>query len=344
MEKEHLIMDHSALTYLYMIVLFSLICLNIQLLDKASSMSHLLSNVQQNMQWCKQDTTLFSSTENAKEKTSGICSITSTPKKSVMYVSNQNAESTVLPNLVLTYANKYNLTLCRSYDMVYKDGRASCDVIMVKEVEGIEKMKQSVPKDMFIMTSVEHPIRHFLQAYKHAGIHEVMASLFGNKLSKWDAMRKFLQIHQHTNEAHAVDNKDSVLVLHPLPRNLQLINLGIRDFNVYDLNRKIAAFDFIVVREMFDESLVILRDRLCCSIQDVLYDKAKQKLTEITIPKDIEGAILSYNKDDMILYRTALKRLKRSILEHSDFEQVHGIYQYEQRRHSELKTKMVPRA
>ncbi|XP_057297479.1 galactosylceramide sulfotransferase-like [Hydractinia symbiolongicarpus] len=336
-------MDHSVLTYLYMFVLFSLICLNIQLLDKASSISHLFLNIQQNMQWFKQDTTIFSNTENENEKTSGVCSVTSTPKKSVMYISNQNAESSVLPNLVLRYSNEYNLTLCKSYDMVYKDGRACCDVIMVKEVEGIEKMKQSLPKDMFVMTSVEHPIRHFLQTYKHAGIHEVMTSLFGNKLSKWNAMRKFLQIDQHINEAHAIDNKDSISVLHSLPRNLQLTNLGIRDFDPYDLNRKIATFDFIVVREMFDESLVILRDRLCCSIQDVLYDKAQQELTEITIPKDIEDAILRYNKDDMILYRTALKRLKRSILEHSDFEQVHGIYQYEQRRHSKLKTKMVPR-
>ena len=85
--------------------------------------------------------------------------------------------------------------------------------------------------------------------------------------------------------------------------------------------------------------MIILRDKLCCRIQDVLYRRqnvrrSKQERKEV-LPNDIIEAILDFNKGDLLLYTIASKRLNCEVRGHTHLEQSLGILKYEMEKYEE---------
>lgn len=79
--------------------------------------------------------------------------------------------------------------------------------------------------------------------------------------------------------------------------------------------------------------MIILRDKLCCSIEDVLYRKQNARRssgeqTEI-VPKDIVDSILEFNKGDLLLYNIAWERLNCDIHGYTHLENHLEIFKYE---------------
>lgn len=198
--------------------------------------------------------------------------------------------------------------------------------------------------DVFVMTSVRHPVQHFMSLFKWSNIQKAVEKLVNKPLDKWSAVRVFLQDDDLVRNMYATFREDEVrdeLQINLVRPNLQLYSLGLTAGSTFsEIEQRVREIDLIVVAENYDESMLILRDKLCCALEDLAYRKqnvkrsAHEKEKEV-IPADIEEAITHFNLKDMYLYKLAMKRLYEEILQRQNFEQILGIYRYELKKYEQ---------
>lgn len=95
-------------------------------------------------------------------------------------------------------------------------------------------------------------------------------------------------------------------------RNGMSFDLGLepRDFEETEVIRNFISsvekdFELVLLMEYFDESLILLKQRFCWSLQDVLYLKHNSRLQSLKkhhIPKQFRSKFLEWNKADVFLY------------------------------------------
>ena len=189
--------------------------------------------------------------------------------------------------------------------------------------------------DVFIMASVRHPVQHFLSLYKYSGIQKAVERLQNKKLNTWESMRIFFKKPSAVQNAYAtytdgeVRDKLQVIMVRP---NLQLFSLGVTSADLNEIEKVTSDIDFLVVAEIFNESMVILREKLCCSIEDVVYRRqnvGRSNSETEKVPHDIKKAILKFNSGDLLLYALSQRRLYNEIVKISNFELFMNIYKHE---------------
>ena len=186
------------------------------------------------------------------------------------------------------------------------------------------------------MASVRHPVEHFLSLYKYSKIHAAVERLTKKSLDQWDSMRVFLKNPQLVRNIYATYNENEVrdrYQINLIQPNLQLHSLGIINGTRSQIIERLDDLHFVVVADKYDESMVILREKLCCTIQDVVYRKQNVRRNneeiKLQVPPDIENAILEFNSADLIFYTVAKDRLFEEVQKHSYFEQALGIFRHE---------------
>ena len=171
-------------------------------------------------------------------------------------------------------------------------------------------VKRIMKDNVFVMSSVRHPIQHFLSLYKYTGVNGTVEKLPAGKLNKFDGMRMILR-----NAIATLDDKEmrDEQQINSLRNNLQLFCLGVNTYDISAILGRTKEIDFFVIAERYDESMIVLRDKLCCNIEDVLYRKQNDRRSSLerneVIPDDIRDAILEFIKGDLILYTTLIQRL-----------------------------------
>ena len=117
------------------------------------------------------------------------------------------------------------------------------------------------------------------------------------------------------NAIATLDDKEmrDMLQINSLRNNLQLFCLGINTYDISAISGRTKEMDFFVIAERYGESMIVLRDKLCCNIEDVQNSKQNDRRTSLerneVIPDDIRDAILEFTKGDLILYTTSIQRL-----------------------------------
>ena len=171
------------------------------------------------------------------------------------------------------------------------------------------------------------------------GAHAIVEKLHGGKLNKSDGMRMMLRNPELIQNAFAtLDNleKEGWHLINLLRGNLQLFSLGINTYDISAILERTKEIDFFVIAERYDESMIVLRDKLCCNTEDLLYKKQNVRRTSSerkeVIPDDIRDAILEYNKGDLILYKIALQRFACDTKNETYMKQELKKLYYEQRK------------
>ncbi|XP_071959415.1 galactosylceramide sulfotransferase-like [Antedon mediterranea] len=92
-------------------------------------------------------------------------------------------------------------------------------------------------------------------------------------------------------------------------KNSQIFDLGLDheyhgDLEVVDryIQRLDKEFEMVVILEHLDESLVILRQLLCWSWEDILYIKQNARLARTPLTQNLTESIQHWNSVDMLLY------------------------------------------
>ena len=281
----------------------------------------------------------WSAKQTAGKGKVGSCSENS-PRKSIFYVKVHKTGSTTLRSVLLVYGRKYNLTICMdandlwglnwpdliNVERLTKHRLKKCDIVAEEVMFNPKLVQHMMSPSAFVMASVRHPIHHFFSLFKYTRVQEAVERLVAKKLDLWEAVRIFLkhpQLVQNvlaTYPEHELRDRLQINLVRP---NLQLYSLGI-DANVYKnmtdleniVKKRVEHFDFIAVAEMFKESMVILRTKLCCQMEDVVYRKQnvrRKKNENAELPQDIEREILKFNAGDFMLYNIAKHRLENDI-------------------------------
>lgn len=159
-------------------------------------------------------------------------------------------------------------------------------------------MQALMPHATKFITILRHPISRFESAF-----------LFGD-------FPAFLGLPSSSNPLHYfmehIENfKPEISTMYSL-RNGMSFDLGLepKDFEEIELIRNFIFslekdFDLVLLMEYFDESLILLKQQFCWSLEDVLYLKHNsrvQSLKKHYIPKQFRSKFLEWNKADVLLY------------------------------------------
>ena len=118
-----------------------------------------------------------------------------------------------------------------------------------------------------------------------------------------------------------------------------MYSLGITKYDVEEIKRKAEEIDFFVVTEKFNESMVLLRDRLCCKMSDVVYRRQNTRRStserDEVLPDDIRAAILDFNAGDVVLYGIGMERLECEMRGHTHLKESLGKLKHEMLKYEE---------
>ncbi|XP_065674818.1 galactose-3-O-sulfotransferase 2 [Hydra vulgaris] len=279
-----------------------------------------------------------------------VCNMETKPQRSIIYVKVQKTGSTTLRSTLLIYGKQYKLNICFDSTNLWglnwpnaveelkltKVYNEKCDLIADELIFDPVIVEKLMNKDAFVMASVRHPVEHFLSLYKYSRIQSAVERLILKNVDLWESIRIFFKHYQlvrniyTTYRENEVRDKYQIDLIQP---NLQTRSLGIINGTKAEIIDRLDAFHFVVVADKYDESMVILREKLCCTIQDVVYRKQNVRRSneeaKVQIPPDIEKAILEFNYADLIFYNIANNRLREEIEKHTYFEQALGIFKHE---------------
>ena len=160
-------------------------------------------------------------------------------------------------------------------------------------------MKSLMPPGTKFVTILRHPISRFESAF-----------LF-------EDFPAFLGIPSSSNPLHLFLEqlekfKPDISTMYTL-RNGMSFDLGLEpeEFEETEVITQFISsverdFDLVLLMEYFDESLILLKQHFCWSIDDVLYLKHNSRLQSLKkhhIPKQLRNKFLEWNKADVLLYK-----------------------------------------
>ena len=208
--------------------------------------------------------------------------------------------------------------------------------------------------DVFVLASVRHPVQHFISVFREMHILNAVRRLTNNKtLTEFDGIRIFLRdpksvqkiyVTYGRNKMDGVNEKtDNVHDISLVQPNIQSFSLGITESaSQEEFENRLEEINFMVVAERFDESMLVLREKLCCTIEDLVYRKPSHENIfiekQIFIPQDLQKLVLEFNKQDTKLYKHALGALQKQLDKFNDVDQLLGIYRFEMEKY-EMKCK-----
>ncbi len=162
-----------------------------------------------------------------------------------------------------------------------------------------EEMANVIPNATY-MTIIRHPVKHFESAFGYFFVNRVVAP---NMTAGEDPIEVFMRTPDYFL------NKRFGFWFQM--KNGQIFDLGIDHGDhtgpkiTETIQRYDEEFDLIMIAEYFDESLLLLRQHLCLSWNDILYikDNFRADGKRIPLSDDVQKKIEIWNWADMALYK-----------------------------------------
>ena len=147
---------------------------------------------------------------------------------------------------------------------------------------------------------------------------------------------KYKQMQEFINKPMFFMNKSldsSVLLVH----NGMAFDLGLDKEDFYNktsitqfINHLEEKFGLVLILEHLEESLILLRRRLCWSIEDVASFPFLQRQTKYELPSDVKNFVDQFNQADILLFdhfnKTLWEKIKRQKSDfHDEVEQLKAV-------------------
>lgn len=173
---------------------------------------------------------------------------------------------------------------------------------------GSDDLKHLMPPDTVFITILRDPVNLFesLYLYYHLENHTGVSL---EAFLKSDAKQTWLDSHRYAAR---------------FGRNQMLFDLGFdtssaTNTSEVDLAIQVIedSFHLVLIAELFDESLILLRDLLCWDTQDVVYFEHNQRMQKAAEPNQaLRREMEEYNAGDKRLYLHFKNKLERMIDEY----------------------------
>ncbi|XP_033104537.1 galactose-3-O-sulfotransferase 2-like isoform X2 [Anneissia japonica] len=167
-------------------------------------------------------------------------------------------------------------------------------------------------KDSIYITLLRNPVTQFESTFDYFKIGSIIGKGKDN-MSKTRKLEMFLSNSSYyweklssSKQKRSFNNQIWDLGVDPGEcSNELLVNYTIRKLD--------NEFDFVMITEMFDESLLVLKKKLCWKFHDILYLRRNQRSERISLNEKLRKKIAEWNSIDMKLYAHFKKRLQDHI-------------------------------
>ena len=256
------------------------------------------------------------------------------PQKNIFFLKTHKTGSSTMTNIFNRFAETHHLTMALPKDGFYNflwplpfqsdftNDAIKPNILSNHARFNPESFQELMPTGTRYVTILRNPLTQYPSLFKFMDLASVL-NLNSNQ-KHWQAMEYFLNnsynilksLQQH-NPQVLVDNPSLYLL-----RNPQFFDLGFEPLLSDDENRvhekltEIAKyFKLVLIMEHFDESLVLLKRKMCWNINDIVYFKHNMqiKTNEVPSSQSTEVKIFRWNRADVILYNYFNKSLWDSI-------------------------------
>lgn len=179
------------------------------------------------------------------------------------------------------------------------------DMNLVHSVYG-EKDQILFPKsETFYLTILRNPAYQWASIYSYFQIGRALG--LDNKPT---TMRKFIEIYPSVNETV----KRKIM----LPQNPNFIDFGFRDkkfdtfIEIHESILKVEEiFDLVMISELWEESLLILKNKLCMDFDDIVVFDANVRAEKTNkLSNELKEIIKAFNIADTMMYDYFYHKLK----------------------------------
>ncbi|XP_078000003.1 galactosylceramide sulfotransferase-like [Glandiceps talaboti] len=236
-------------------------------------------------------------------------------KKNLFLLKTHKSGSSTLQNILLRYADKHNLTLVlpkTTHQLGYPNRFNQRFAIPVPWNEynmfcqhsrlNLPEVMELMPDDTVFVTIIREPVAHFESLFTYYNIGGKLQIRGPSKLEQFlGNPEKYVQ--RLTYKTYNSTN--------PYLRNNYMFDLGFSE-EQWKTNSQVTKliervdqiFDFVLIMEYFDESLILLRYTMCWDIDSLVYFSFNiRKETSVhAISHWMQGEIRRWNSADAQLY------------------------------------------
>lgn len=242
------------------------------------------------------------------------------PRENVTFIKAHKTGSSTVQNIFLRYGDKHNLQFVlppAGHHLGYPSYFEKKHMLHnEKDVYNIfchhtrfsQKIPQVMPVNTIYITIVRDPVKVFESAFIYFKM-DYRLSMTNDP----EALQKFLQNAQSIYDS--TSNKVHM-------KNPMLFDMGvaIEDFNSEALVKKhIKTFHkryrLVMVAEYFEESLILLRDLLCWTTEDVVVFKLNTRKDDsiVSLTEKAKQNIRDWNNGDVLLYEHFNRTIQKTI-------------------------------
>ena len=247
----------------------------------------------------------------------------------VAFLKVHKAGSTTVQNMFLRFAkrNELNVILPRPFNYLGFDETINMqnvypppknenyNILCNHVIYNKAAFYKLMPRDTVFTAIVRNPITHILSAAQFYHFYDDLRSILGN-LTEQHLMSTFLQSPDICTKGQKKFISARMSLDFGIPkRNVAYPSEVLDHLKVLD-----SDFILVMVMEMFDESLILLKRNLCWSLKDVVYvplNARHSKNSVVIVGKDLKN-LKKYNQADFILYDFFKTKFVKRINEQSD--------------------------
>lgn len=251
------------------------------------------------------------------DNTSGFKKISETkcnPKRNVFFMKTHKTGSTTMQNILLRYAWAQNLTVglpLSSNNFDYANQKkfdrkmvqplavgTQINMLMHHMIFSRSGVSRVLAPDTVYFTILRDPATHFKSVFEYYKTNAV-------PFNKVKSLEEFITSPQKYFQS-AARLTFSWFAKNGMTFDLGFDNLNEADANVQSIIREMDdTFDIVLITEYFDISLILLREKLCWTMQDIAYLSVNARRTSTAahdVDQKISKKIRDWNKIDTKLY------------------------------------------
>nr|XP_006820270.1 PREDICTED: galactosylceramide sulfotransferase-like [Saccoglossus kowalevskii] len=230
-----------------------------------------------------------------------------TPKNNIVFLKTRKAGGTTLQNIFCRYGERNNLTFVLPHEgWVFRYPKAfqkefaispppsGYNIFCHEAVFNNDVITDMMPNNTVFITILREPVAHYESTFTYFGTRNKcgIRSISANSLDEFFSSPS--ECYKKT------------------PKNHLLLNLG-ATYMSFDDDRAIEMtiahledkFDLVMIMEHFEESLILLKDLLCWTTNDITYFELNRRETQSVhkLSDSLTNRIREWNKGDVALYQ-----------------------------------------
>ena len=204
-------------------------------------------------------------------------------------------------------------TMDEAFHQFYPPCKEKYDILNIhSRYNGREVLTKYMHRDTFVIATLRHPAEQMISGFKYYGYSDQLAKMNATLSDFLDNPKKYIQ--KMNNGANPMDlmwngmSNDIGLSEFNIPKGLTMSQLKNDPEHMKSVERFLewaeSEIDFFLISEVFDESLILLKDMLNWKLEDLIYFSQNAAANKINdVDDDLRDKLIQFSYIDYLLYQ-----------------------------------------